>query len=163
MAYRLRQISHANGNYTDGVVVRTDQDPRYLARNLDLADYKEKKALLAVRLGDKRHDHTKSLGGVKRQVQAIELIGCVSHHAGLDEAGLNLDDVRERLVHDVTWEIHNDQTMTRAAADLGISPKPSCIALEVNTVRVNPVTRFPHTDFMIELTYQYEDRGSASP
>src|SRR4051812_2942427 len=89
LEYLLKRISHDNGNYTDGVVVRKDEDPRFIARNLDLQEYKDKHALLQIRLADKRRDPMQSaMRGNKRQYQRFELLGAVSHYKELDDLGL---------------------------------------------------------------------------
>lgn len=157
VVWLLGRISWERNDFCDGIVVRKCRDPRQIATEASSDDFKQKHRLLSVRIGERARQGQQSIRNNKRQVQRLELIGLIEQTEEMDEQGLTLDDVRERIAYDVTWNFQGDQTLDEAAAALGIDPKPSCTALEVD--RVMPlVPKHPYGMFVIQCSYAYEDR-----
>jgi hypothetical protein len=158
VAWLLGRISHERGDYTDGMIVRTDPDPRQVIAMVNLEDFKQKPRLVSVRMGRRRRDPQESFYNNKRQKKAFEILVVLAKTEDMEADGLTVDDALERLAFDVTWNLQGDQTLSEAAAALGITPKPSCIALEVDDVVPSPTNRHPYHTAVIRCSYEYEDR-----
>lgn len=155
--YRLKQITHANNCYNDGIVVDRAKDPT-LARQNKIAEYKQKNVLVTMHLRDASRDPGASLGGIKRNKQIFHL-NCLIHLTPAQrEAGLDVDRARERLRWDIVWKAFDaDHTLHAAAAALGLD-KPSCVNLQVDDVVQGPQFAFPETTMILTCSYLYDER-----
>jgi hypothetical protein len=159
VVWLLERISHDRGDYVDGCVIRKHSDPRQVSAEAETDAFKTKFRLLSVRMADEALQGQASFKGNKRQAARIEILGVISQTEEMDERGLTLDDVRARVAHSVRWNLNGDQQLAESAAALGIDPKPSCIGLEVDRV-VPLVRKHPLQSFVIQVSYQYEERGT---
>lgn len=160
VAALIGEISHANGNYFDGMVVDHKRDPTAIEMSLP-EEYRAKGIGVAIMPGT--FNYIPEITAGARRYKMVYALGCIADVTdGHRDDGLGAPAVMARAIEDLQSVLEDDSLIKAKAADLNFSDlggqRISCMGHKVITARPVEGGAWPTINFDVICEYEYDRR-----